>query len=403
MVLTVRSECLKLPSLLLIAELLGFMVILEGCEKSPTSPPAERPPSAITSDVKWEVAFTDPRANFSFRPTVQFDSSGTLGFAIGEQTYLRTTDGGRSWLTIPPDGGGWNLFITSKSVAYRFYPFQRTDDAGKSWRTISTPTTFGTIMPVTENLFYFFAFDTLNGTSHGTTSWKTENGGNSWTQLGTPEGATFGLATADGINLVVSVQASPVSLLSTLYYSNDGGTTWTKGNIDTTGSGTGYRYYWTQFLSTKSAICVATWSTPTPQTLVGIFRTTDSGANWNEVYQTAVPYTSGGGGVFFLLARSPRLLVQVIIDPARFDSETYNSDDDGLTWISTGRWLGPYSYYTPTFAPPDWRIGISGPWMTQDGGKTWTEKSWYVANAAFLNAYEVIGVRDSVILRGTAP
>jgi len=385
---------------------LSVMIAWEGCEKSPVSNGNNPAPVPITSDVKWQVIFSDPRAKFGFRPTLAFDSSGTFGFAIGDQqSYFRTTDGGGSWLVIPPDGGGWDLFITSKSVAYRFYPFQRTDDAGKSWHTISTPTTFGTIMPVTENLFYFFAFDTVNGTSHRTTSWKTENGGNSWTQLGTPAGATFGLATADGINLVVSVQGSPVSLLSTLFYSNDGGTTWTKGNIDTTGSGTGYRYYWTQFLSTKTAMCVATWSTPTPQTLVGIFRTTDGGANWNKVYQTALPYTSGGGAVFFLLARSPRLLVQVIINPARSNYFTYNSDDDGLTWTATGNWFGgsqPYSYYTPTFAPPDWRIGISGPWMTQDGGKTWTQKSWYVANAAFLSPYEVIGVRDTVILRGTA-
>lgn len=224
--------------------------------------------------------------------------------------------------------------------------------------------------------------------------------------MGTPEGAIFDIATANGVDLVVSVQASPVSLLSALYYSNDGGTSWKKANIDTTGSGTGYRYYWTQFLSTKTAICAATWSTPAPQTLVGIFRTADGGANWERVYQTALLYTSRGGGAVFVLARSPRVLLRTITDDNRFMYFTYNSDDDGLTWIPTGSWAGssqPYSYYTPTFAPPDWRIGISGPWMTQDGGKSWNQKSWYVANAAFLNAYEVIGVRDSVILRGTAP
>jgi len=262
------------------------------------------------------------------------------------------------------------------------------------------------ILPVTENLFYLIEYlEDIHGTSHATAIWKTENAGNSWTQIGKPEGDIYGLATVDGINLVVG--SSPLlSAVTTLYYSSDGGNSWAKANIDTTGSSTGYRYYSTRFLSAMTAICVARWSTANRQTLVGIFRTTDGGASWKKVYESLVPYRPGGPAIDFLLARSPRLLLRVSVDDARFNYFTYNSDDDGLTWTATGNWFGgdqPYSYYTPTFAPPDWRIGISGPWMTQDGGKSWTKKSWYVANAAFLNPYEVIGVRDSVILRGTAP
>jgi photosystem II stability/assembly factor-like uncharacterized protein len=349
------------------------MNIWEGCEKSPVSDegnPVPVPvPVPITSDVKWQVVFSDPRANFSFRPTVAFDSSGTFGFAIGEQqSYFRTTEGGRSWLAIPPDGGGWNLFITSKTVAYRFYPFQRTDDAGKSWQMISTPTNFGNLIPNAENRFFFLVFDTL-GTWHKTECWKTENGGISWTKMGTPVGAIFDVTTADGIDLAIPVQESPTSPLS-LYYSRDAGTSWTKSYIDTSASGTGWSYNLVRLLTAEDGVGVAWRSNATPETEIGMFRTSDGGASWKEVYQDHLPYAAGGPADYFVLARSPRLLVLISTDPARFASYTYNSDDAGLTWIPTGNWPGPYSYYTPTFAPPDWEIGISGPWMTQDAGKS---------------------------------
>lgn len=66
------------------------MNIWGGCEKSPVSQ-GENPapaPAPITTDVKWQVVFSDPRANFGFRPTVTFDSSGTFGFAIGSSNRI---------------------------------------------------------------------------------------------------------------------------------------------------------------------------------------------------------------------------------------------------------------------------------------------------------------------------
>jgi len=99
-----------------------------GCEKSPVSSGDNPTHVPITSDVKWQVVFSDSRAKFGFRPKLAFDSSGTFGLVGISGSWFRTVDGGHSWFFSEAPATEEHVKIMSATVAFAWRPPLRTED-----------------------------------------------------------------------------------------------------------------------------------------------------------------------------------------------------------------------------------------------------------------------------------
>ncbi len=386
----------RCASATVIALKLSAIIVNWGCEKSLVSYKANTETVPITSEIKWEVILTDSRANFGLGAGVAFDSSATFGLVRGSGGWFRTVDGGRNWFFLEALGSGPQLNIVSPTVAYAWRPPVRTEDGGKTWYALSGPFSASAgFEPAAE--YVAFAWENQN-------LWRTEDGGRSWTATSLSK-RVIDVTSANGKNIVAVVQDSSSEVL---FFSADAGRSWERGAVDTTtlrNSGRGWLFQAARMRDSEIGVAGAsTFRDASDSSLnvrtEGIFRTSDGGRTWEKVFEFRV---LGNALISFTHAKFPRWHI-LARSGSRLNPKAYVSEDDGRTWEAGADGdFRVYDYYRPSFAPPDWRIGIAGPYMTQDGGKTWTERSWYVRNAAFLNAYEVIGVRDSVILRGTAP
>lgn len=371
-------------------------------------PPEDADPTR--EEVEWKAIATYPGVQLS---RVSFDPTGTFGlvsgYASNEARYYRSNDGGKTWIQGDSRLGGMRLM--SPTVGYLIYPpLQKTEDGGRTFTTLSLPTAWGEFIPITSAVGFFFGIDTTGIDT--TVIWKTVNGGVTWTVLyrGKRESR---LSTLDGNRIIILARdATPQFYPKSILTTTDGGTTWSSGKIDTTAFGVSPIEWFLHSLAVSTVdvgvVAASTLKDSADKAMskrTGVLlRTTDGGQTWKKVYEFFVPWRLGRFSMEFLLVHSPKWLMVVNEDTYRFRYSTYISYDEGNTWGYGQTWDGmdnPFSYHKPTFAPPSYDVGISGPWMTRDGGRTWVQKPWYVQAAAFLNATELIGVRDSLILRGT--
>lgn len=228
----------------------------------------------------WDLKTPVPSATLY---ALQFVSATTAFGAGFDGTFVKTTDGGKSWKgshayanMLSPNVNGLHFVdATTGYVACSYRAVMKTTNAGTSWTLVMPETTAATVYSyavhfVDQNLgFVAGALSSSNGVIH-----KTTDGGSTWTT--TPNvvnkafrGISFGSATVGA-----AVGASRVAA-----YTTNGGTTWspaTFNGVPTSRATVALRNV--KFLNATTAIAVGDST---------ILKSTDGGANWNYIASPA--------------------------------------------------------------------------------------------------------------------
>lgn len=399
-------------------------VVMLACQEeriiSPEHIPPEQEKIPITRDIAWKVIHTDPNVQFH---AIQFDPSGNFGMAYsvldGRGYY--TNNRGSTWrqfdltkrvglpanfsqVTIADTRTAW---ISARSTDYTQLFFGLTRDGGTTW--IFKPFTGGLIRPwgvARPSADHIFVFGSDGEGRLLRSLWVSNDAGGSWNEK--PMSAyVVGLA-APTPQIVVALVANERSPLanSAILVSSDGTSSWKTAYADTVW------YFHTVHLATAlDGIAVAARyksDMHSNRLRQAFFRTNDGGNTWSLSFEFSIPwrgpYYSSRTGGHMIFSSPPTWLMGITYQftgSGGINLDHYRSDDNGQTWAYLENLRG--YYYAPTFSPPDWKIGIRGNQMTQDGGRTWQVKPWLITRAFFTSPYEVFAVKDSLILRGTAP
>ena len=312
----------------------------------PTPTPAASPtPTA-------PVATPTPAANVG--PAAMIDAEH--GWAVGDQRLLITSDGGASWRDVTPraptEGGfpanllnvqfvdpdhGWAAFAE---------PFKLDTDPGFGridvWRTADGGLTWArTELPKAKinndgDVLGPFSFDFLDAT-HGfaflsgnythrlgdSDLYYTADGGKTWSAdrptgpgyVGV-EGSSISFATADDGVVVGSPAAS-----SGIFVTHDGGKSWTEATVALLASfGGDLRVFSQPVFSDSRTGLVAVRFQGATQSVTRIYRTTDGGSSWSYV----MPIPGSGA------------LVVTIVDPLHWiatdGSKAVHTQNGGASW-----------------------------------------------------------------------
>jgi hypothetical protein len=240
-----------------------------------------------------------------------------------------------------------------------------------------------------------------------TTTWRTADAGATWQPICEPhlkDGRPVGNATSplgvarNGRTLVLAGSEPTGPYLSdnkchlpiaVLNFSNDGGTTWTRGALPR-----GYSHGWNvKALDARTALVVAyrvTYAVPEDPCAGGssgndnaVFLTTDAGRTYRRVYECKKqPICTTAT---FLTAK--RIIV------GKTDGSTAVTNDGGRTWRDGATLSDPandataaaaggdtkYTFWAQGFGFADAKHGYAstrgaGTWRTSDGGQTWTQE-----------------------------
>jgi len=415
---------MKIDRLLPIS-LLVLSFVMSACQKDEIIPPEEEK-TPISNEILWTVIQQD--RNLAFQ-TIHFDPSGMFGMAYsGDGRGYSTHDAGKTWrafnLTqwLDQSGGFSYATIADTKMAWmnaydihgsRMF-FGSTEDAGNTWtfkefpytRTFQIP---AAIRPSNKAIYVFESASLPFEWSpwyRKRSMFVSLDGGASWGQRSL---ADYILAVAPVTASTIMVAAASDSTryaISSLFISSDNGATWKPSLTDSL-----WYFHGIHFATSTQGIAVAAryrTDMDSSRLAQAVFRTLDGGITWKKTYELSVPWrgkdyasrTTAG----ILFAAPPVWVLDIsysFTGSGGLNIDRYRSDDNGLNWAYLENLRG--YYYEPAFAPPDWKVGIRGNQMTQDGGRTWHVKSWLITRAFFTSPYQVFAVKDSLILRGTAP
>ncbi|MBM4170183.1 MAG: exo-alpha-sialidase [Ignavibacteria bacterium] len=398
---------------------------LSACSEMSTTPPhGERTP--ITTDVAWTVIHREPKISLN---SIRFDPSGQFGIALsyydGRGSY--TTDKGNSWQPLnltqwlgqagsfdfgkPTIADAQTAWLEVSSIQDRRLFLGSTSNGGHSWTFKEFPHSDIFNTSIRSSLSTICVFQRGQLADWGSWSRRREfyisvDGGTSWSQRSLPD-YVVDMALVEGRTIVTATASDSTRYaISSLLISTDEGQSWRTVLRDT------LWYFHGVFFPTPSAgiVIAARYRTDIDSTRLrqAVFRTLDAGNTWTKTYEFSIPwrdkYYSSIMSAAILFAVPPTWILHIhysFTGSGGLNIDRYRSDDNGLTWAYLENLRG--YYYEPAFAPPDWKVGIRGNQMTQDGGRTWQVKSWLITRAIFPNPYEVFAVKDSLILRGTAP
>ncbi len=405
-------------------------VVMLACQEeriiSPEHIPPEKEKIPITLDIAWKVIHTDPNVQFN---AIRFDPSGIFGMAYSwDGRGLFTNDGGSTWR--PLDLTQWlGLSVSFSEVtiadtrtawisAYRMQEerlfFGSTEDAGNTWSFKEFPhnkmfQVAATIRPSNSTIYVFesagLAFEWWPW-DRKKAFYVSVDGGTSWSQRSVSDYILDIAAISPRTIMAAVASDSTRNAVSSLLISNDDGASWRTSLTDTL-----WYFHHVYFTTPSEGIAVAArYRSDMDSTRLrqAVFRTSDGGNSWNKTHEFSIPWrgkyfgSRTGAGIIF--AVPPTWILEVsysFTGSGGFNIDRYRSDDNGQTWAYLEHLRG--YYYAPAFAPPEWKIGIRGNQMTQDGGRTWQVKPWLITRAFFTSPYEVFAVKDSLILRGVAP
>ena len=220
----------------------------------------------------------------------------------------------------------------------------RSTDHGSSWRKVNVGLTDSSVLALSVH-----AGNLIAGTLTGGIFRSTDDG-DTWSNVLAGEMFVLDLAYSSSGTCVAGVAG------------NAGGGSW-GGVFISTNSGGQWTYAGLQLVS---GVCVDSWGNIVAsatdvysQTPVGIYRSTDNGSNWTNVYALSnlsipLPFTTGFDGHFFCLAESLRTSVDegqswasLLQNPdeaydlisnssghifAATSGGVYHSTDDGMSW-----------------------------------------------------------------------
>lgn len=224
-------------------------------------------------------------------------NGGAAGGAGGNASFYKTINGGTTWTLVGSTGGSGGFFngiVFSKTMPSfgiaqsdpptglgQPYYVSRTTDGGATWAVTNPPGVLANAsaqnsIVVLDNMWYGF------GLNSAASVYYTTNGGTSWTQgiLGIPGTFTSGFAMSD--NKLNGIAATNTSL-PFIARTTNGGTTWISTNAGAGGSGyatckwiEGTNICYISSLAgasgciKKSTDAGATWTTMTTAGTVGI-------------------------------------------------------------------------------------------------------------------------------------
>lgn len=297
---------------------------------------------------------------------------------IQQNTNMAGTVVGVDQISVVDSNIVWINGFNGSGTSDKIKVHSRTQNGGTTWEP-GTYNGFGaTVFPyvltgVTYNKAFAIAMDTVSSIA---SFWKTTNGGGNWslvTNVMNNGSTTFANAVLFWDNLKGFCMGDPVAGKFDIYYTIDGGDTWTTtlaANVAVPLSGE-YGYNGSE-CATKFGGGYAAFITNKGR----IYKTSNYGVNWT-VTQVA-PFTSATTGKVYLIGPN-----KILVAAIETGSSTYVwklSNDNGATWNAYSP-VGNFYTYALTYVPNTANMLVStSPFSTSkgvsysnDGGATWTD------------------------------
>ena len=407
-------------------------------------------------------------SNIVYASTGIFDREAYNDIGVG---VLKSTDAGKTWSQA--NTGLTNLFVgylemhpekpeilfaatgmaEQEKYGYSYGGIFKTADGGRNWKNVlkySGLLNSVVISPSSPNIVY---------ASDNSSFFRSEDGGNTWTEVGTNWGPP-GIRPGSPIGMAVSPSDPMVvfanSYLGGNFKSKDGGNTWLNSSDGYTGasltmiksvptdskaiyavgrSGTfvsfdgGYKWKGLSYGPVMNdSLCINIHPSNTQNLLLTddngegcIYETTDGGSSWHLLYQYPGNYDSSNWHSFKAVTFShsnPSIIyagmrrVQNIghIDPGEGPSHgMFKSSDGGQTWNQINNGLEETynkSINDILIDPNDPEIVYigtykNGVWKTINGGALWACKTTGVKEITDVRSLAMHPVNHNIILAGT--
>jgi photosystem II stability/assembly factor-like uncharacterized protein len=313
------------------------------------------------------------------------------------QRVIRSTDGGRSWVSVTPQGytrsqGFLILYARSASEAWASVsalglvpasssaPLWQTTDGGQTWRTRNIATRNLTQITFIDDQHGWIVASPLGSTAGQflVEVWRTTDGGASWAQI-SPTAPVLGRTTGLGFRDAVTGWAAAGAPGSTAFLSvtHDGGATWQpqalpspiatiQGEVDAT------EVLPPAFSSATEGILPVQLGASAPSEIGLIYLTRDGGNNWS-----LGPWAHGwcewslnAGGQRFMVCSpsaesgSPETLYELSANQTRWEPVPMDPTSQPLS--------SPITELDMVSATTGWALSSSeGLIGTADGGHTW--------------------------------
>ena len=345
---------------------------------------------AVPSTGSFSFCFTSATQGFALGRAA---APGSVESEQGANLYV-TTDAGTTWRAVStlPAASTWDPFQvgctssavwlegTPSSTAVAPFTWLRSTTAGKTWQTVTVsgqhltdgPTTLEPVMMSGGSRLHLLGF--TGGVVSGTSSASGLTVAFSKTPLplltaqGIPDPCGCGsLASPLGISFANGVDGMIVSTpqpgLSVVLTTHDGGQSWQVAS---------------RFVSPHPSEYVS-FVTPTLGFGLSsgldqnaVLKTTDGGQTWTKVGDLpSAPGTGGNASLAFVSAEKGFAVA---------DNSLVETQDGGRTWGTVAALANAGTIWGVAFASPsvgcvDALAGNGGPWVTTDGGATWTAET----------------------------
>lgn len=353
---------------------------------SPTNPPSAETPTTASPWPPLEAVAAPQIHSF-----VMFNRQD--GWGLGENTLVRTEDGGITWWNVTPPGLGagfgssasltaldanhaWLLVALEYPVSGMLY---RTADGGRTWAVAPVPFSGGDMEFLDANHGWIMADRGAGAGSQAVAIFQTNDGGASWIQAYVNDptltgasdtlplsGIKSGLGIRDAQHAWVGGSV-PVDGFVYLYASEDGGYSWTQQTVTLP---VGYETAQTvvsapRFFGPQQGVFAATLYTDEIATV--FYLSNDGGRTW----QATSPLPASG---LVSIASATEVWV--------WDGgpQIHFSPDGGLTWesrttdVNLKDTLAAFQFVDADYG---WALtldlsGHSALYRTTDGGRHWT-------------------------------